>query len=136
MAGERLDRRRVEDGRYANDRRQRQDRRQGADIWLKSLRWFAVSGWALIVGSFFLISFAKPQTVTFFERVNNLAVRREWDYYLMGYVLWMLFAALFSGLVGIMVNITRRRRKQDIFYFSLLASSIVSAIGFIWVLTL
>ncbi len=131
------ERRRVEDGRYANDRRQnRQDRRQGPDFLVRSLPWFAVGGWGAIVASVMAISFAKPQTVTFFERVNNLPVRTEWDYDLMSYVLWLLFAALFTGLVGLVINMTRRRRKHDIFYFSLVASTVVSAIGFGWVLTL
>ena len=137
MAGPSIDRRRVDDGRYANDRRQsRQDRRMGPDLWVRSLRWFALSSWVLIVTSVMGISFAKPQTVTFFERVNNVPVRLEWDYQLMSYVLWILFVALFSGLVGLVINITRRRRKHDVFYFSLVASTLVAAIGFIWVLTL
>nr|WP_320050345.1 hypothetical protein [uncultured Desulfuromonas sp.] len=137
MTGPSVDRRRVDDGRYANDRRQnRQDRRVGPDLWVQSLRWFALGGWVLIVASVMGISFAKPQTVTFFERVNNVPVRHEWDYQLMSYVLWILFAALFSGLVGLVINITRRRRKHDVFYFSLVASTLVAAIGFIWVLTL
>lgn len=131
-----LDRRRVDDGRYANDRRSDRDRRQGPDTWTLSLRWFAVSGWALVVGSFFLISFAKPQTVTFFERVNNLPVRMEWDLELMGYVFWMLFAGIVIGFVGLIVNLMRRRRRHDVFYFSLLALAIVSVIGFFAVITL
>jgi len=137
MAEPSIDRRRVDDGRYANDRRQnRTERRQGPDLLVRSLPWFALGGWVLIVVSVLGISFAKPQTVTFFERINNLPVRREWDYELMSYVLWVLFTALFSGLVGLVINVTRRRRKHDIFYFSVVASTLVAAIGFVWVLTL
>jgi len=137
MAEPSVDRRRVDDGRYANDRRQnRPDRRQGPDFFVRALPWFALSGWLLIVASVLGISFAKPQTVTFFERVNNLPVRREWDYQLMSYVLWLLVTALFSGLVGLVINVTRRRRKHDVFYFSLVASTLVAAVGFCWVLTL
>ncbi|MCD6527293.1 MAG: hypothetical protein J7K75_09920 [Desulfuromonas sp.] len=133
---EKLDRRRVDDGRYANDRRQRRERREGPDSWSRSLRWFAVSGWALVVGSFFLVSFAKPQTVTFFERINKLPVRKEWDLALMDYVFWMLFCGIIVGFVGLLVNLMRRRRKHDVFYFSLLALGVVSLLAFFAVLTL
>lgn len=136
MAGQPLDRRRVDDGRYANDRRKSRERRSGPDVLVLSLRWFAALGWVLVVGAFFLISFAKPQTVTFFERVNNLPVRSEWDYSLVAYVFWMLFGGIVLGLIGLLVNLMRRRRKNDIFYFSLLALGLVSLVGLFWVATL
>lgn len=136
MTGQPLDRRRVDDGRYANDRRKSRDRRSGPDALVLSLRWFAGLGWLLVVGAFFLISFAKPQTVTFFERVNNLPVRTQWDDTLVGYVFWMLFCGIVLGLGGLIINLMRRRRKNDIFYFSLLALGLVSLVGLFWIVTL
>ncbi len=131
-----MDRRRVDDGRYANDRRERRDRRNGADTLSKSLRWFAVTGWALVLGAFFLVSVAKPKATTFFARINNLSNQHSWDMDLMNYVFWMLFAGIVLGLVGVVINLMRRRRKHDIFYFSLMALGVVSVLGFFWAITL
>lgn len=131
-----MDRRRVDDSRYANDRRKRRDRRQRADTWVRSLRWFAVSGWGLVLGAFFVMSFAKPRSTTFFARMNNLSTAHGWDMYLMNYVFWMLFAGIVLGFVGLVINLMRRRRKHDTFYFSLLALGVISLLGFFWVFTL
>jgi len=130
-----LDRRRVDDGRYANDRRRRSDRRNGPDVWTRSLRWFAISGWALVLGAFFMISVAKPRSTTFFARMNNLSTARGWDMELMNYVFWMLFAGIVLGLFGLVINIMRRRRKHDAFYFSLITLGIISIVAFFWVFT-
>ncbi len=132
-----LDRRRFDDGRYANDRRsRRRDRRQRRDVLLRSLRWFSVIGWGLVIASIYLVSEAKPRATTFFARINNLAAERGWDMQLMYYVYWMLFGALVLGLLGIVINLMRKRRKSDELYFSLVLLSIVSISGFFWVITL
>lgn len=131
-----MDRRRVDDGRYADDRREMRDRRQKTDAWMRSLRWFAISGWGLVFGSFFVMSFAKPRSTTFFARMNNLSTAHGWNMELMNYVFWMLFAGIVVGICGLIINLMRRRRKQDVFYFSLLALGVVSILGFFWVFTL
>lgn len=131
-----IDRRRVDDGRYAQDRRERRDRRTGPDTWSRSLRWFAVSGWSLVLGAFFLVSIAKPRSTTFFARMNNLSMDRGWDMSLMNYVFWMLFGGIVLGILGLIINLMRRRRKHDIFYFSLMALGVISVISFFWVFNL
>ncbi|OQY19215.1 MAG: hypothetical protein B6I36_04805 [Desulfobacteraceae bacterium 4572_35.1] len=133
---EKIDRRLIDDGRYANDRRTRRDRRQGPDSWFRSLKWFAITGWALVLGAFFMISVAKPRSTTFFARMNNLSNDRAWNMDLMYYVFWMLFAGIVVGLLGVVVNIMRRRRKHDVFYFSLLLLGAISIIAFFWVFTI
>lgn len=130
-----LDRRRVDDGRYANDRRERRDRRTGPDVWARSLRWFAVSGWALVLGAFFMVSVAKPRSTTFFARINNLNTSHGWNMEIMNYVFWMLFGGIVLGLLGVVINIMRRRRKHDAFYFSLITLGIISILAFFWVFT-
>lgn len=131
-----IDRRRVDDGRYANDRRESRDRRKGPDSWSKSLRWFAVSGWGLVLGAFFLVSVAKPRSTTFFARMNNLSTDQGWNMELMYYVFWMLFGGIVLGLLGLVINLMRRRRKHDIFYFSLIALGAISIVSFFWVFNL
>ena len=130
-----LDRRRVDDGRYADDRRERNDRRSGPDVWARSLRWFAISGWALVFGAFFMVSVAKPRSTTFFARINNLQAAHDWNMDIMNYVFWLLFGGIIIGLLGVVVNITRRRRKHDAFYISLMALGVISIIAFFWVFT-
>ena len=131
-----MDRRRVDDGRYANDRRGLRERREGEDTWVRSLRWFAFSGWGLLLGAFLMMSFAKPRSTTFFAKFNNLSTAHGWNMELMNYVFWMLFAGIVLGFLGLVVNLMRRRRKHDIFYFSLLTLGVVSLLGFFWVFTL
>lgn len=133
---QKIDRRRVDDGRYANDRRSLRERRQGPDVWARSLRWFAVSGWALVLGSFFMVSLAKPRSTTFFARINNLDTSHGWNMGLMNYVFWMLFGGIVLGLLGVVVNIVRRRRRNDAFYFSLLSLGVISVIAFFWVFSI
>lgn len=131
-----IDRRRVDDGRYADDRRERRDRRTGPDTLSRSLKWFALSGWGLVLGAFFLVSVAKPRSTTFFARINNLSMDRAWDMTLMNYVFWMLFGGIVLGLLGLVINLMRQRRKHDVFYFSLMALGIISVVGFFWALSL
>jgi len=131
-----LDRRRVNDGRYANDRRERRERRDGPDALTRSLKWFAVSGWSLVLGAFFIVSVAKPRSTTFFARINNLSTARDWNMELMNYVFWLLFGGIVLGWLGIVINIMRRRRKHDVFYFSLLVLGVISVAAFFWVFTL
>lgn len=131
-----IDRRRVDDGRYADDRRESRERRNGPDGWVQSLRWFSVFGWAIVLGAFFLVSIAKPRSTTFFARMNNLSMERAWNMELMYYVFWMLFAGIVIGLLGLVINLMRRRRKHDILYFSLIALSVVSIASFFWVFNL
>jgi len=131
-----IDRRRVDDGRYADDRRESRERRKGPDGWVQSLRWFAVLGWGVVLGAFFLVSIAKPRSTTFFARMNNLSMDRAWNMELMYYVFWMLFGGIVIGLLGLVINLMRRRRKHDILYFSLIALAFVSIASFFWVFNL
>lgn len=131
-----IDRRRVDDGRYAQDRRDDRERRSGPDSLTRSLRWFAVSGWSSVLGAFFILSVAKPRSTTFFARMNNLSMDRDWNMELMYYVYWMLFAGIVLGLLGLVINFMRRRRKHDIIYFSLVSLGFLSIVSFFWVFNL
>ena len=47
------------------------ERRKGPDKWIKIMKFFAMTCWALFVFSFYLVSEAQPQLESFFERWLN-----------------------------------------------------------------
>ncbi|MCK9172711.1 MAG: hypothetical protein AB7T15_03190 [Desulfuromonas sp.] len=130
------DRRRLDDGRYANDRRMGRERRQGPDLAQQLLRVLAALSWLLVLAAFFLISLAKPQTETFFERYNNLPVQTQWNAELLVYVFWLLLAAILCGGLGLGFNLLRLRRRDDSVRLSLVLAGLLSLLGLLWFLRL
>ncbi|MBN2645879.1 MAG: hypothetical protein JXR59_10450 [Desulfuromonadaceae bacterium] len=130
---ERIDRRRVDNSRYGSDRRAGRDRRRGPDPLRRLLPYMAFFNWVLVVAAFFLISYAKPQTETFFERFHHLPVRTEWNTALLDYVFWLLLGGIIMGLGGVVANFMRSRRKGDTFYVSLVAGGVLAMLFLLWI---
>lgn len=105
------------------------DRRRGPDLWARSLRYLALVGWAVLVVSFFVFGRAKPQTETFIDRYYAIRLRLYWDMAWVRPLLWLLIAGLVVGLLGLVVNSCRHRRRADEWRISLVLLSGFCLIG-------
>jgi hypothetical protein len=108
-----------------------QERRQGDDVRLKVIRWLAVSGWILLVIALFLLGYAKPQVETFFDRYYELRLESSWNMTLASYMYYLLIIGQFSSVAGLVINVTRHRRYNDEYRYSLILMAIVCAVGII-----
>lgn len=105
------------------------ERRRKPDIWVRSLEVLVVVGWLLMLGAVMVLSKAKPQVETFFDRYYNIPLRTSWNVDLLVYLQWMMFLGLFLGLGGMVVNWRRGRREEDEVRVSFLLLVILSLIG-------
>ncbi len=112
------------------------DRRKGPDIWMRSLRWFAVVGWFLLLVALIFISVSTPQSELFFGKESyrqNISG---------GFVQWhvIIFFFMILGLglsiLGFFINIKRQRRRDDEYRVSLILLGMISIIGIIIYLNL
>ncbi len=104
-------------------------RRKGPDLWSRSLRYLALTGWLLLVSAFFILDLAKPKVETFFERVYDIHLYQQWDMDLARYILWLMVFGLLFSLVGLVINAKRKRRYTDYWRLSLILLGIISLSG-------
>lgn len=130
------DRRRVNDGRYINNRRGDRNRRRGPDFLRRLLPVFAAISWACMLLAFFVLSLAKPETLTFAGVFSRQPVSSSWDMELLNYVFWLLFGAIIVAVSGYMLNLLRTKRKGDNLYISLILVSLSASAFLIWLLKL
>ncbi len=105
------------------------ERRRKPDIWVRSLEVLVVFGWLLMLAAVLVLSKAKPQVETFFDRYYDIPLRTSWDVELLGYLQGMMYLGLFLGVAGMLVNWRRGRRAEDEIRVSFLLLVILSAIG-------
>ena len=91
------------------------NRRRSAppDAWEQALRWIGLTGWTMILSAVFFFGIAKPQMETFFDRQNNVAVRKLWNPELADFALLLAAVALVVGLVGVGINLWRQQVKDE-----------------------
>ncbi len=130
------DRRRVDDGRYADDRRAGSNRRRGPDLLRRILPLFAATSWGCIILALFVLSWAKPKSLTFVRAFSPQPVSSAWDVELLNYVFWLLSGAIIVALTGYMLNIMRTKRKGDNLYFSLVLVCLLASAFLVWILSL
>lgn len=106
-------------------------RRKGPDPWIRSLRYLALAGWALMIVALVILDRAKPQVETFFERVYDIRLQQQWDMDLARYLLWLMVLGLVLSLFGIIINACRKRRRTDQWRLSLFVLGLISLAGII-----
>jgi hypothetical protein len=105
------------------------ERRKGPDLLFRSLRYLALAGWLLMVVALIVLDRAKPQMVTFFDRFYGIRPRTWWDGKLAGYLPPLLWAGLGLGIIGLIANTLRHRRRNDEWRISLWLLLLVSLTG-------
>jgi formate hydrogenlyase subunit 3/multisubunit Na+/H+ antiporter MnhD subunit len=109
------------------------NRRKDPDALLKTLTWLAVAGWLLMLVAFFLIDQAKPEFMTFFNRMAGVTVAPHWDQTLAVYILALMILGTLISIYGIIINTTRQKRKFDSYRFSLISLAVVSVLGIFYI---
>ncbi len=103
----------------------KENRRRGPDSMVKAINIFAVITWILVFAVFFLITYGKPRmTMRFFGSSSDKA--------LLGYASVLLFIVFIVCFIGILINMSRHKRKSDKFSKSLIFFGIASLFGIIY----
>ncbi|GAB4338761.1 MAG: hypothetical protein Kow0037_23040 [Calditrichia bacterium] len=107
------------------------DRRKGPDLLTKSIRWFTVIGWIIMITVLLFIGFAKPEDVTFFDRWFGVQRRTSINLFLVRLIFVLLILGMTTSLVGLYVNFRRSRRKDDEYRVSFFILGMLSILGII-----
>lgn len=110
----------------------RQERRKGPDILLRFLSYISVAGWALMFLALFFFDKAKPIKRDFFDyalKVQPARLRDQWNTQFMTYIFYCMIAGILISAVGLMINASRCRRRDDHYRIALVLLGIISAAG-------
>lgn len=105
------------------------ERREGPDLWIKSLRWFAVIGWLFMVAALLIFGKAKPQVETLIEKYYNIKLNITWNLELMRYIFFLMILGLGISVIGLVINIKRHQRKEDEYRVSMIILGLISLFG-------
>jgi hypothetical protein len=104
------------------------ERRKGPDFLVRLIGWSKLMAWVMAMCILILVSYAKPELETFFDRMFDIHVRKSWDYELTKKAIYMAILLFFVCSCALLVNSTRRRRKEDRYSISLVLLGIISFI--------
>ncbi|HFE62839.1 MAG TPA: hypothetical protein ENK14_00290 [Caldithrix sp.] len=105
------------------------ERRKGPDIWTKSLRWFTVFGWLIMLLALIFVGFAKPQQMTFFGRFSHVKPGGTVNFLLVQIIFYLMILGLFLSVLGSFINLKRLRRRDDEYRVSLILLGLISLLG-------
>ncbi len=106
------------------------ERRCKIDIWVKMLNFVNFLAWILIIAIFVVFERARPQFESFFDRFYKLTLRVNWDIKFIDYLLWLVVVCIIISVSGLLLSLTRARRKEDYSTAGLLIMGIIS-LGFL-----
>lgn len=110
------------------------DRRTGPDFLVYWIRISSFVVW-LLIGLYFVVSdFARPENVTFFDRILDVSRRTVWDENLMMVSFIVALVLFFFSLLSLIINTKRLKRKTDRLSFSLIISLFVSILSILFYL--
>lgn len=107
------------------------DRRKGPDFLTKSIRWFTLIGWIIMITVLVFIGLAKPEDVTFFDRWFGVQRHTSINLFLVRLIFVLLILGMLTSLVGLYVNFRRSRRKDDEYRVSFFILGMLSILGII-----
>lgn len=107
------------------------DRRRGPDFWVKAIGYSKYIAWFLALLVLILLSFAKPEVETFFDRMFGVDVRKTWNYELVKKAVYVSILLYFLCASAFVVNSTRKKRKEDRYSITFILVGIISFIGLV-----
>ena len=105
------------------------NRRHGPDVLVKAISIISGISWLIVFVVFILVSYAKPKMETLFDRQYNIQLRQNWDKTMLGYAIFLLGLITVICLAGILINMSRHRRRTDRYNKSLIFFCVGSIIG-------
>lgn len=118
----------------SNSNTSKLDRRIGPDFLVYWIRISSFIVW-LLIGLYLVVSdFARPEKITFFDRILDVSRRSEWDENLMMISFIVALVLFFFSLLSLIINTKRLKRKTDRISFSLVLSLIVSILSILFYL--
>lgn len=118
----------------AEQKRNFTERRKGPDIVVKAVWWIIGISWALIIGAFLFTSEAQPRFRTFYDDMLKERVRSYVDQNLLRYAFYLLLANLAVCIIGVILNLTRNKRKTDKIHKSIIVLGAITLVGILWYL--
>jgi hypothetical protein len=116
------------------DEVKRANRRHGPDTMVKAINILAGATWFLVLIVFIMVTFAKPRMETFFDREYSISLSGRWDQTVLSYAFFLLMVLVFICFIGIMINMSRHRRKTDRYNRSLIWFGVISLLGMFYYL--
>lgn len=110
------------------------DRRQGRDSLLKILNFIVMLSISLVFLIFILLLMPKTSEQIMFFRKYNLNPDVPWEESFLTYAFILLIIQLFISSTGVIINITRAKRRYDKFHYSLMVFIIISLVGIIGIM--
>ena len=110
------------------------ERRKGPDIIVNAVWWIVVIGWLLIIAAFAFTDQARPERITFFDRLFGLTVRDYWDDNLLRDAFIILLINFCVCIVGFVFNMMRQKRKTDKISKSVIVLTAINLAGILWYL--
>ncbi|MEO5330951.1 MAG: hypothetical protein H7839_02940 [Magnetococcus sp. YQC-5] len=77
------------------------------------LLWCKYVGYLFLGMSLYFVDLAKPPGKTFFHRIMDPGIEKQWDLDVMTLSWFFLWLALLVGIGGLILNALRLRRKND-----------------------
>ncbi|MDR4507383.1 MAG: hypothetical protein MRJ65_03940 [Candidatus Brocadiaceae bacterium] len=107
------------------------DNRKGPDFWIKSIRWFVVISWLLMVTALLVFGAAIPGVEFYFERNFNLQLNSIFNPGLSRYIFYVMILEFFVSIIGLFAFKKRSRRKSDEYRIYLIFLCILSVCGIV-----
>lgn len=105
----------------ARSQREPQDRRKSKrDANLNVLRFSSLLGWLCLISGLLVLAAAKPESLGYFDRVNEIQRRLYWKKDLLPYALNLFVAGFGFSLAGLVFNATRLKRQGDFIFISVI----------------
>jgi len=105
------------------------EKRIGPDFLVYWIRISRIIVWLIIAVFFFINDLARPQQITFFDRLFDVSRRTVWDQNLMMISFIVAVILFFFSLLSLIINTKRLKRKSDHISISLIISLIVSTLS-------
>lgn len=104
------------------------EKRTGPDVLVKWIKISSYLVWLFIAVFIFLTDLAKPQQLTFFDRLLDISIRTTWDNQLLLVAFITAIILFILSFFSLVVNLKRLKRKSDHISLSLIISLILSSI--------
>ena len=106
-------------------------KRRGSDFLTRAITFFVLADWVAIISAFIFLDLAVPQKGTFFAGTWGKNIRPAFYPEKLAWVLGLLTLGFLVSLIGLLINASRHRRKEDYYRKSLIILCIFSFAGMI-----